>query len=96
MSYRSIALSTLAAGALLSAPMQMANAADVAPAKPAPGWWDTFSLTTAIDSGLIVNPDNPQNGLNFGSLYTDRSNLIQLNQVLITAQRPIDFDLERL
>jgi hypothetical protein len=88
MSIRSILLSTLAAGALL--PAQMAFAADVAPAKPAPGWWDTFTVTGIVEAGLIVNPSYPANGLNFGSLFTDRSNLLQLNQVLLTAARPID------
>jgi hypothetical protein len=68
----------------------MAYAADVAPAKPAPGWWDTFTVTAAIDAGLLVNPSYPSNGLNFGHLYTDRANLLQLNQVYLTAQRPID------
>jgi hypothetical protein len=90
MSRRSLFLSTVAAGALLSAPLQVAYAADVAPAKPAPGWWDTFTVSAAIEAGLIVNPGSPSNGLNFGSLFTDRSNLMQLNQVLVTAARPID------
>lgn len=87
---QSLSRSALAAGLLLSVAMPAAYAADVAPAKPAPGWWDTFAVTLSIDSGLVVNPSYPSNGLNFGSLYTDRSNLLQLNQALLTAQRPID------
>jgi len=90
MARRSIYLSSLAAGLLLSVPLQFAYAADVAPAKPAPGWWDTFTVTAAIEAGLITNPAYPANGLNFGSLYTDKANSLLLNQVLVTAQRPID------
>lgn len=90
MSRRSIYLSSLAAGLLLSSSLQMAHAADVAPAKPAPGFWDTFTVSAVIEAGLIVNPDDPSNGLNFGSLYTDKANSLMLNQFLVTAARPID------
>ncbi len=89
MSRRSISLSTLAAGLLLSTAMQ-AYAADVAPAKPPPGWWDTFSVYGVIEAGLVVNPDYPSNGLNFGSLFTDKANSLMLNQFQVTAIRPID------
>ena len=55
MSRRSLARSTLVAGLLLSASLQ-AHAADAPPAKPTPGWWDTFTVYGVIDAGLLVNP----------------------------------------
>jgi|BarGraIncu00222A_1022003.scaffolds.fasta_scaffold04907_3 hypothetical protein len=89
MSRRSLSRSTLVAGLLLSASLQ-AHAADVAPAKPTPGWWDTFTVYGVIDAGLLVNPAYPANGLNFGQLYTDKANSLMLNQFQVTATRPID------
>ncbi len=83
-------LSTLCAGALLSASAQLACAADLTPIKPPPSWWDTFSVSGAIDAGLTVNPSYPANGLNFGVLYTDKANSLLLNQVAWLVQRPID------
>ncbi|MGO9673568.1 MAG: outer membrane beta-barrel protein [Methylocella sp.] len=70
--------------------MQAAHAADVAPAKPAPSWWDTFTVYGVVDAGLLVNPAYPANGLNFGQLYTDKANSLMLNQFQLTATRPID------
>jgi hypothetical protein len=90
MSRRSISRSTLAAGLLLSVSLQAAYAADVAPAKPPPSWWDTFTIYGVIEAGLVVNPADPANGLNFGSLYTDKANSLLLNQFQVTATRPID------
>ncbi|VFU09016.1 outer membrane beta-barrel protein [Methylocella tundrae] len=90
MSRRTNTLSTLCVGALLSASAQLAYAADVAPAKPPAGWWDTFTVGAVVEAGITVNPDSPSNGLNFGSLYTDKANSLLLNQFLLTAARPID------
>jgi hypothetical protein len=36
------------------------------------------------------NPSRPADGLNFGHLFTDHANQFQLNQVLLTAQKPLD------
>jgi hypothetical protein len=68
---------------------QAASAADVA-AKPPPSWWDTFTVGGTIEAGYLVNPVYPPDGLNFGHLFTDKANSLMLNQVLLTAQRPID------
>jgi hypothetical protein len=67
-----------------------ASAAEPTPEKPPPSWWDTFAVTGAIESGLIVNPSYPANGLNFGVLFTDKANSLLLNQAMLTIQRPID------
>jgi hypothetical protein len=38
----------------------------------------------------MINPWRPATGLNWGQLFTDHANQAQLNQILLTAQRPID------
>ena len=52
-----------------------AYAADVAPAKPTPGWWDTFTVYGVDRSRASSSTRSyPSNGLNFGSLFTDKAN----------------------
>ncbi len=81
---------------------QAAHAADLAapapaPIAPAPG----FAFFTGIeyhvqgDAGIIGNSLNPSQGLNregynFGSLYEDHANTPILNQILLTAAKPVD------
>ena len=36
------------------------------------------------------NPAGPADGLNFGQLFTDHANQFQLNQILLTANKPLD------
>ena len=36
------------------------------------------------------NPSGPADGLNFGQLFTDHANQFQLNQILLTANKPLD------
>ncbi len=43
-----------------------------------------------IDQGVTVNPDDPDDRLNFGRLFDDRSNDYRLNQVLLTLERPLE------
>jgi hypothetical protein len=87
---RLIALPTLCAGIVLLNVGHVAHAADLAPAKAPPSWWDTFAITGAIEAGIAINPAAPANGLNFGAAYTDKANSLLLNQALLTVQRPID------
>jgi hypothetical protein len=62
-----------------------------APAVPPPtGWTSTIKLTASAEAGIIANVDRPADGLNFGHLYTDKANQAQLNQILLTATRPVD------
>lgn len=70
----------------------IAQAADVAATPPpAPAnWWDTVTVTGVVEGGLTLNPDYPGDGLNFGHLFTDKANTPLLNQMLLTAQRPLD------
>jgi hypothetical protein len=85
-----ILVPALCAGAFLGFSSGVARAAEPAPAPPPPGWWDTFSFWGVVDAGFTGNADNPADGLNFGHLFTDKSGQPLLNQVLLTAQRPLD------
>src|SRR5579872_6044618 len=76
------ALVAVAAGA-------RAQTTDQAPAAPA-AWADTLTFSGQIEAGITFNPDSPSDHRNFGHLYTDHSNRPVLNQLLLTAQRPLD------
>ncbi len=65
-----------------------APAADTA---PPPGLWiDGIHLSGQLDAGFNLNPMRPGNGLNFGQLFTDHANQATLNQLLLTANKPLD------
>ena len=40
-----------------------------------------------IETGITGNPDPAATGQNFGHLFTDRSNKLLLNQIVVTAER---------
>jgi hypothetical protein len=63
-----------------------ALAADETPA----AWADTVKFSGHLDGGITFNPDSPADGINFGHLFTDRANLPVLNQLMLTAERPLD------
>lgn len=85
-------LPTLCAGLLVANAGQFAHAADLAATTPPPpaSWWDTVTVSGAIEGGYTANPDYPGDGLNFGHLLTDKANKPLLNQALLTVQRPLD------
>ncbi len=65
--------------------------AAAAPAAPPPGLWvDGIHLSAQLDAGVSFNPFRPQTGLNWGQLFTDHANEAQLNQLLLTANKPLD------
>jgi hypothetical protein len=81
---------SLAGGALLVTSISSCGwAADAEPATPA-AWADTLKLSGHIEAGITGNPDSPSNNINFGHLFTDRANTPLLNQLLLTAERPLD------
>jgi hypothetical protein len=49
-----------------------------------------FKLYGWIEAGLTGNTDAPDDRTNFGHLFTDRANEPMLNQMVITAERPLD------
>ena len=65
-------------------------AAPAAAAAPPPGSLDRRhpSVGAQIEGGFTINPANPDDGVNYGRLFDDRANQPQLNQVLLTANKP--------
>ncbi len=80
---------TVPTAALMPAYAQAPAAAPAAPAAPA-AWSDTLKFGLQIEGGILGNTASPKNGVNFGQLFTDKSNDFQLNQVLATITRPLD------
>jgi hypothetical protein len=65
--------------------------APAAAAAPPPGLWiDGIHLSGQLDAGFNLNPMRPSTGLNFGQLFTDHANQATLNQILLTANKPLD------
>ena len=72
-------------------PAAAAPAAPAATEAPPPGLWiNGIHLSAQLQSGIIANPFRPQTGLNWGQLFTDHANQVQLNQLLLTANKPLD------
>lgn len=80
------AVALLAGASGVHAQSQPAPAAPAAPA----AWADTIKFSGHIEAGITFNADDPKNGLNFGHLFTDRSNSPLLNQALLTLERDVD------
>jgi hypothetical protein len=59
------------------------------PAAPV-AWMDTLKFSAQIQAGIVGNPSDSTQGLNYGQLFTDRANSVLLNQLLLTATRPLD------
>ena len=72
-----------------------ANPATVpGPATPAPStpadWVSGIKYGAQVDAGIVGNPQDPNNGVNFGQLFTDKANRPILNQLLLTVERDTD------
>jgi hypothetical protein len=62
-----------------------------APAAPPPGLWiDGIHLSAQLEAGITVNPASPDDGVNFGRLFDDRANQPVLNQLMLTATKPLN------
>ncbi len=82
--------STTTAAPTTAAPTTAPTAASpAAPAAPAT-WASTITLGAQFEAGIIANPARPADGENYGDIYTDHANQVQLNQILLTATRPTD------
>lgn len=53
-------------------------------------WLKDVKFSGHIDAGFTYNGASPSDGLNFGHLFTDRSDDILLNQFILTLERPLD------
>lgn len=63
----------------------------VAPAAdaPPPGYWiNGIHLSAQLDAGVTGNTASPKQ--NVGQLFTDKPNTVLLNQILLTANKPLD------
>lgn len=76
--------STVLAGLAVAAPAVAADAK-----APAKSWADGIAFSGVVDAGGTFNPSDPKDNSNFGRLI-DSEDGVQLNQVLLTVQRPID------
>ncbi len=66
-----------------------APAAPAAPDAPPPGYWiNGIHLSAVLDAGVIGNFSYPK--LNVGQSFTDHPNQVQLNQVLLGAEKKLD------
>ncbi|MEO9189196.1 MAG: outer membrane beta-barrel protein [Acetobacteraceae bacterium] len=74
----------------VSAPAAPAPAPAAAPATPSSFQLYGITLNAQAELGITGNPAGPNDFLNFGHLFTDRANQIMMNQLLLTAQKPID------
>ncbi|APH60096.1 putative exported protein [Granulibacter bethesdensis] len=80
----------LASILLASASILASGAAQTAQAAQAAKWTDSIKLDAQLDGGFVINGNTPDNGVNFGQLFTDRSNQATLNQAALTLHRDID------
>ena len=95
-----VAAATMAVGIVPASAQAPAPGVTTEPEKPAvapaadappPGFWiDGIHLSAQLDAGFNLNPMRPSTGLNFGQLFTDHANEATLNQLLLTANKPLD------
>ena len=64
---------------------EAAAAAAAAPTAP-----PEFGVWAQLEAGITANVDSPKSGVNYGHLFTDKSKQLVLNQLLLTAEKPLD------
>jgi hypothetical protein len=74
-----------------------AASAQQAPAQEGPkGWWGGVKISGHLEAGYTFNTDQPDDGINFGHSFTDRSDRPVMNQLGATIERPIDAAAESI
>jgi Putative beta-barrel porin-2, OmpL-like. bbp2 len=53
-------------------------------------WASGITPSFQIEGGITVNPQDPNNGINFGHLFTDKANRPLLNQAVLGIGRALD------
>ncbi len=53
-------------------------------------WASGIKFSGQLEAGIAGNPQDPNNGQNFGQLFTDKANHPILNQLLLTVERDTD------
>ena len=61
-----------------------------APAAPTHFVWNGITISGHVDAGTNINPDSPDNNINFGQLFTDRANSFRVNQTNLALEQDID------
>jgi hypothetical protein len=49
-----------------------------------------IKFTGHVEVGTSINPDSPDNNVNFGQTFTDRANSIRMNQLMLNLERDLD------
>jgi hypothetical protein len=84
-----VATSTRAQAPAVTTEPEKPAVAPAADAAPPPGYWiNGIHLSAQLDAGVTFNPAGPKQ--NFGQLFTDKPNTVLLNQILLTANKPLD------
>jgi hypothetical protein len=84
---------TPAAAPAAAAPATAAPAATEkawAPPTSLSDWASSIAFSGQIEAGIAGNPQSPNNGVNYGQLFTDKANHPILNQLTLTLERDID------
>ncbi len=66
--------------------MPFATAAALAEDAPPPG----LKFGAQLDAGIAYNANQPNSGINFGQLYTDKAATPQVNQLLLSVGKAVD------
>ena len=85
----SVAALILAGAAGAARAQDTAAPAAAAPAAPTT-WAGGIKFSGHVEAGATFNPDSPDDGVNFGHLFTDKSNQLVLNSFALTAERDPD------
>lgn len=68
----------------------LAGAAAAETTAPQGAWSDSIRFSGVIEAGATFNPTSPDTGINFGQLFTDKSNQLVLNRFSLKAERDPD------
>jgi len=93
--YASLGAASVLAAALLAGPaladgMTKRGSIKGEPSPYSDSWWKDVKFSGHLAAGYTFNADGPSDGLNFGHLFTDRSDAPLLNQFVLTLERPLD------
>lgn len=69
---------------------EIAQTSEQKPAQGPRAWWDAVKFSGHLEAGITGNPDDPNDRRNLGRLFDDHANRPVLNQLLFTAERPLD------
>jgi hypothetical protein len=80
----------LAIGLAVAAPARADDATPAPPAPPPHPMVGPVMFSGWVDGGTSINPDDPDNHVNFGQLFSDQANTFRMNQLVLTAEKDLD------